>query len=98
MLEHKRTLQDIIGDMKLVLRVDRIDPSKNIIRGFKAFEELLTLHPDYKEKVQFIALLVPSRRGIEEYTDYLDKIMAISGQINAEYGSSSWEPVRILVG
>ena len=97
-LEHKRTLQDIIGDMKLVLRVDRIDPSKNIIRGFKAFEELLTLHPDYKEKVQFIALLVPSRRGIEEYTDYLDKIMAISGQINAEYGSSSWEPVRILVG
>jgi trehalose 6-phosphate synthase len=97
-IEHVNTLRDQAGDKKMVVRVDRIDPSKNIIRGFKAFEELLVLHPEYIEKVQFMALLVPSRRGIDEYNDYLDKIMAISGQINAEYGSSTWEPVRILVG
>ena len=97
-IEHRNILHEISPDTKLVVRVDRIDPSKNIIRGFKAFEELLILHPEYKEKVTFLALLVPSRRGIEEYTDYLDKIMAITGQINAEYGSSNWEPVRILVG
>jgi len=97
-IEYGKDLQDIIADQKLVLRVDRIDPSKNIIRGFKAFEELLSLHPDYREKVMFLALLVPSRRDVEEYKDYMDKIMAISGQINAEYGTSNWEPVRILVG
>ena len=97
-IEHRNILHEISPDTKLVVRVDRIDPSKNIIRGFKAFEELLILHPEYKEKVTFLALLVPSRRGIEEYTDYLDKIMAITGQINAEFGSSNWEPVRILVG
>jgi trehalose 6-phosphate synthase len=97
-IEQKKEIQKILGDKKLILRVDRIDPSKNIIRGFKAFEELLSLHPQYQEKVLFLALLVPSRRDVEEYKDYLDKIMAISGQINAEYGSSEWEPVRILVG
>jgi trehalose 6-phosphate synthase len=97
-IEHKKTIQKIIEKHKLILRVDRIDPSKNIIRGFKAFEELLTLHPEHKGKVIFLALLVPSRREVEEYKDYLDKIMAISGQINAEHGSSEWEPVRILVG
>jgi trehalose 6-phosphate synthase len=97
-IEYGKNLHEIIADQKLVLRVDRIDPSKNIIRGFKAFEELLSLHPEYREKVIFLALLVPSRREVEEYKDYLDKIMAVSGQINAEYGTSNWEPVRILVG
>ncbi len=96
--DHKKILQEISSGMKLIVRVDRIDPSKNIIRGFEAFRELLSLHPEYKERVVFLALLVPSRREIEEYNDYLDKIMAISGQINAEFGSSAWEPVRILVG
>lgn len=97
-VEHKHTLEEIIGDKKLILRVDRIDPSKNIVRGFQAYQELLTLHPEYQEKVIFLAMLVPSRRGIDEYHDYLDKIMAISGQINADFGSTDWEPVRILVG
>jgi trehalose 6-phosphate synthase len=96
--DHKQNLKEVIADKKLILRVDRIDPSKNIIRGFQAYQELLTLYPDYQEKVIFLAILVPSRRGIEEYQDYLDKIMAISGQINADFGNKNWEPVRILVG
>ena len=97
-LENKQKFLEIIGGKKLILRVDRIDPSKNIVRGFQAFQELLILHPEYEEKVIFLAILVPSRRGIEEYQDYLDKIMAITGQINADFGTKDWEPVRILVG
>ncbi len=96
--DHREVIKEICAGRKLIVRVDRIDPSKNIIRGFKAYEELLNLHPEYQEGVIFLALLVPSRRGIEEYKDYLDKIMAISGQINADFGSSNWEPIRILVG
>lgn len=97
-VEHKHALEEVVGDKQLILRVDRIDPSKNIVRGFQAYQEFLTLHPEYQEKVIFLAMLVPSRRGIEEYKDYLDKIMAISGQINADFGNKDWEPVRILVG
>ena len=97
-LENTQKLEETTSGKQLILRVDRIDPSKNIVRGFQAFQELLILHPEYKEKVIFLAILVPSRRGIEEYQDYLDKIMAITGQINADFGTKDWEPVRILVG
>ncbi len=97
-LENKQKFEETVSGKKMILRVDRIDPSKNIVRGFQAFQELLILHPEHKEKVIFLAILVPSRRGIEEYQDYLDKIMAITGQINADFGTKDWEPVRIIVG
>ncbi len=91
-------IADIVGDAQLILRIDRIEPSKNIIRGFQAFEALLEHHPEHRRKVKFIAILVPSRLGVEEYQDYLDDLMAAAGRINARYGHIEWEPVRLLVG
>ena len=96
--EYRSEIQEFIDDRQLILRVDRIEPSKNIIRGFQAFEELLELYPEYRGQVNFLALLVPSRMDVDEYQDYLDELMAASGRINAKYGDSEWEPVRLLVG
>ncbi len=98
MLSHQRDISDIVGDCKLILRIDRIEPSKNIVRGFKAFEEMLSIYPEQREKVVFLALLVPSRMDVEEYQDYLADLMAAAGQVNALYGTSDWEPIRVLVG
>lgn len=99
---YRTEIEEIVRDLQLILRVDRIEPSKNIVRGFQAFEELLELHPEHRGRVKFLALLVPSRMGVEEYQDYLDEIMAVAGRINATYGATSgrgdWEPVRLLVG
>ncbi len=97
-LAYESEIENIIGDRKLILRIDRIEPSKNIVRGFQAFKELLDLHPEYIEKVTFLSLLVPSRLGVDEYHNYLDVLMATAGQINARYGTHEWEPIRILVG
>jgi trehalose 6-phosphate synthase len=94
----REQLEEQVGDRKLIVRVDRTEPSKNIARGFQAFSEMLDLHPEHLEQVQFLALFVPSRLDVEEYQNYLDEIMAAAGRVNAKYGSSSWEPVRILVG
>ena len=91
-------IEEMIGDRQLVLRIERIEPSKNIVRGFKAFEEMLTLYPQHREQVMFVAILVPSRMDLGEYRDYLDEVMAAAGQINASFATGSWEPVRILVG
>ena len=41
----------------LVLRVDRTDPSKNIVRGFRAFELYLQEHPEMHGRVSMLALL-----------------------------------------
>lgn len=95
---HHAQLQQRFGDRKLILRIDRTEPSKNIVRGFQAFDEMLTLHPEHCGEVQFLALFVPSRLEVEEYQDYLDELMAAAGRVNARYGTSDWEPVRVLVG
>lgn len=96
--EQEAEIRSIVGDQKLILRVDRIEPSKNILRGFLAFDEMLERYPEYHGKVKFLALLVPSRMDLEEYQQYLDDLMAIAGRVNAQHGSSEWEPVRVLVG
>jgi trehalose 6-phosphate synthase len=96
--EYRAEIQEFVGDRQLILRVDRIEPSKNIVRGFRAFNELLDLHPEYHDKVKLVALLVPSRLGVGQYQDYLDDLMAAAGQVNAKHGSSDWEPIRVLVG
>jgi trehalose 6-phosphate synthase len=90
-------LHEMVGDCSLILRVDRLEPSKNIVRGFLAFEEMLTLHPEHRGRVQFLALLVPSRLDVGEYRHYLDDLMSTAGRLNATHGDSEWEPVRMLV-
>jgi trehalose 6-phosphate synthase len=59
---------------------------------------MLELHPEYQGQVVFLALLVPSRLEVDEYRHYLDDLMATAGRVNAAYGNSEWEPVRLLVG
>ena len=96
--EHRAWLKDRFDRYKLIVRIDRIEPSKNIVRGFQAFDEMLELHPEHRDHVRFLALLVPSRMEVEEYKNYLGEIMSAAGKVNAKYGSSDWEPIRILVG
>jgi len=58
----------------------------------------LELYPEHREKVSFLALLVPSRLDVEEYQTYLDELMARAGHVNAAFGTHEWEPIRVLVG
>jgi trehalose 6-phosphate synthase len=94
----KSQFVDYVKDRKLILRVDRVEPSKNILRGLEAFASLLERYPEYLGEVAMLALLVPSRLEVSEYQDYLREIMAMAGMINAKYSDSLWEPVRIIVG
>jgi trehalose 6-phosphate synthase len=95
---YEAEIADMVSGCQLVLRIDRIEPSKNIKRGFQAFEEMLVLYPEHREKVSFLALLVPSRMDVEEYQSYLDELMAAAGHVNATYGTHEWEPIRVIVG
>ncbi len=96
--EYRSEIKDFAEERQLIVRVDRIEPSKNIVRGFKAFDEMLDLYPEHCGEVKFVALLVPSRLGVNEYQNYLDELMAAAGQVNAKHGDSDWEPIRVLVG
>ncbi len=96
-LERSQLLNSV-GDRQVILRVDRVEPSKNNLRGFQAYRALLQKHPEHRGKIQMLALLVPSRMEVGEYKNYLGEIMAEAGTINAQYSDSIWEPVRIILG
>ena len=96
-LERSQLLNSV-GDRAVILRVDRVEPSKNNLRGFQAYRALLEAHPEHRGRVQMLALLVPSRMEVGEYKDYLGEIMAEAGTINAQFSDSIWEPVRIILG
>lgn len=79
-----------------IVRVDRAEPNKNIIRGFRAYQTLLDNHPELKEEVTFLAFLVPSRTHIKQYERYMEEIEALARQINAIHGRPNWNPIHIF--
>jgi trehalose 6-phosphate synthase len=83
---------------KLIVRVDRTDPSKNLIRGFLAFERLLEDHPEHHGRVTFWAYLQPSRQDVGMYRDYLRDARLATERINARFRSGGWEPIRLELG
>jgi trehalose 6-phosphate synthase len=82
----------------LIVRIDRTDPSKNIVRGFLAYEKLLVHHPELKGKVQFWAFLQPSRQDVAAYRNYIRRVRQVVLRINKQYGSQAWQPVRLEFG
>jgi trehalose 6-phosphate synthase len=84
--------------MRLISRIDRTDPSKNIVRGFIAYEKLLRYHPELRGQVQFWAFLQPSRQDVAVYSRYLRQIRQAVGRINSEFGTDNWVPIRLEIG
>jgi trehalose 6-phosphate synthase len=81
----------------LILRVDRADLSKNVLRGFTAFDTFLTQHPEFRERVTFVAHLQPSRQDVPEYAEYLERIEALVAVVNHRHGTTDWMPIDLRV-
>jgi trehalose 6-phosphate synthase len=79
----------------LILRVDRADLSKNVLRGFSAFDLFLEQHPEFSENVTFIAQLMPSRMDVPEYAEYLERIEALVAVVNHRHGTPDWMPIQL---
>jgi trehalose 6-phosphate synthase len=82
---------------QLIVRVDRTDPSKNIVRGFRAYELLLEEHPELHGKVGMLALLDPSRQDIPEYSEYLGAIQRAARAVNDRFRNEGWLPLDVRV-
>lgn len=93
--EYEKRLEPYLGE-KTIVRVDRVEPSKNIVRGFRAFEMLLKESPELIGKVKFLAFLVPSRTYIGQYQRYTEEVNQIVDSINAHYGTPKWQPIKVF--
>ncbi|HEX6798569.1 MAG TPA: trehalose-6-phosphate synthase [Ktedonobacterales bacterium] len=91
----ERELAPLLGGegVRLIVRVDRLEPTKNILRGLLAFEALLREHRDLHGTVRHLLFLVPSREGLEIYRRYARDVRRQIARINAEFGTPEWQPV-----
>jgi trehalose 6-phosphate synthase len=81
----------------LILRVDRTDLSKNIVRGFLAYERMLEAHHELHGRVQFWAYLQETRQDIDDYRAYLGSIVTVAARINRRFSVRGWMPIRLEV-
>lgn len=86
-------LEEMAGDRQVVLRVDRIEPAKNVVRGFLAYDLFLERHPEWRERVVFVALLYPSRESLPEYLAYRQEIEQVVDRVNDRWATAGWQPV-----
>ena len=88
-------LSEVIGGRKLIVRVDRTELSKNIVRGLAAYRELLLSHPEWLGKVMMLALAYPSRHDLPEYREYAASVQRLAGAIENEFGTPEWRPILL---
>ena len=90
-------LSDAVGDRKLIVRIDRTELSKNIVRGLAAYRELLLARPQWRGRVVHIAFAYPSRHDLPEYREYTATVQRLARQIEDEFGTPDWDPLILQV-
>ncbi|MBK3626534.1 trehalose-6-phosphate synthase [Streptomyces sp. MBT49] len=94
--ERLAELRTEIGEgRKAIVRVDRTELSKNIVRGLLAYRQLLEDRPQWRERVVHVAFAYPSRQDLAVYRDYTAEVRRLSEEINERYGTPGWTPVLL---
>ncbi|QNT94519.1 trehalose-6-phosphate synthase [Streptomyces griseofuscus] len=96
--ERMAALRAEIGEgRRTIVRVDRTELSKNIVRGLLAYRQLLDEHPEWREKVVHVAFAYPSRQDLAVYREYTAEVQRVAEEINSAYGTPGWIPVVLHV-
>ncbi|KAF3469654.1 trehalose-6-phosphate synthase [Streptomyces sp. Tu 3180] len=85
------------GARRTIVRVDRTELSKNIVRGLLAYRQLLEDHPEWRERVVHVAFAYPSRQDLAVYRAYTAEVRRVAEEINERYGTPGWTPVVLHV-
>jgi trehalose 6-phosphate synthase len=92
-----RTLEERVGDRLVIGRVDRMELTKNLVRGFLAYDELLEDHPEHRERVVFVAGAYPSRTNVVAYQEYADEVQEVVERVNERWATKDWTPILLDV-
>jgi trehalose 6-phosphate synthase len=95
--DRTRALHEQVGDRQLIVRIDRTELSKNIVRGLAAYWELLVNHPEWHGRVVHLAFAYPSRHDLPEYREYTAAVRRIAAEINDEFSTPGWQPLILQV-
>jgi trehalose 6-phosphate synthase/phosphatase len=85
-----------VPDQRLLVGIDRLDYTKGIPRRLLALERLLTNHPEWRERIRFVQIAVPSRDRVAAYREIRHELEALVGGINGRFGTPTWTPIHYL--
>lgn len=91
---NKQKILRMTGERKLMISIDRLDYSKGIPEKLEAYRLFLQTYPEFREKIVFLQLVVPSRTKVKSYAELKENINRLVSDINASYGSLNWQPVQ----
>jgi trehalose 6-phosphate synthase len=91
------SLRELVGDKQMLLRIDRTELSKNIVRGLEAYRELLRRWPEHRRRVVHLAFAYPSRHDLPEYREYTGAVQRVVREVNEEFATEGWVPVHLEV-
>ena len=94
---HVSALTSAAGSRRLIVRIDRTELSKNIVRGLAAYRELLITYPQWRGQVTHLAFAYPSRHDLPEYREYTASVQRLARQITDEFGTEDWDPLVLQV-
>jgi trehalose 6-phosphate synthase len=92
---HRQELEERIGERRLIVRSDRLELSKNLLRGFLAYDLLLAEHPSWRERVVMLARAYPSRQGLPEYLAYRAEVEHLAQRVNERWATADWSPIEL---
>ncbi|MGH3328682.1 MAG: alpha,alpha-trehalose-phosphate synthase (UDP-forming) [Streptomycetales bacterium] len=90
-------LREAVGDRRVIVRVDRAELSKNIVRGLLAYRELLRACPQWHARVVHVAFAYPSRQDVPEYREYTGLVRRVADEIDQEFATPDWRPLLLHV-
>src|SRR5439155_13829560 len=96
--EARGRVERLAGDRAVLLRVDRAELSKNILRGFLAYERFLERCTHWHGRVVFLAQFNPSRQDVREYRRYMDECFRAADAVNDRFGRAHWRPITVSYG
>jgi trehalose 6-phosphate synthase len=94
---HVDALTGLAGSRQLIVRIDRTELSKNILRGLAAYRELLATRPEWHGRVVHVAFAYPSRSSVPGYREYTEQVERLAAEINAEFATPDWQPLVLEV-
>ncbi len=94
---HVTALTTAAAGRRLIVRIDRAELSKNILRGLAAYRELLITRPEWRGKVIHVAFAYPSRSNVPGYREYTEEMLRMAAAITAEFGTADWDPLILEV-
>jgi alpha,alpha-trehalose-phosphate synthase [UDP-forming] len=93
-LENK--IKKSLKNIKIVLSVERLDYTKGIKERIRAIDYFFETYPEYKRKIIFLQITVPSRSKVEEYITFKREIDELTGKINGKYSYEMWSPITYI--